>query len=162
MSAEGLYYAPRYFGSDGGAVYGELNGAQRGHDRVRLLAHVGILQINGGNPYSGWPDHRVFDGRAGVAFDIDPFNVQLSWVGISAATRRIRSPHAKPKRYGADAVLAVLDAAFFRLCLRAIDGDGVRRVLAPYLDRATNFRNGSSASLLAFPCARYSTAHVPT
>jgi uncharacterized protein (TIGR02001 family) len=81
-----LYYAPRYFGSDGGAVYGELNGAQRVHDRVRLLAHVGILQINGGNPYSGWPDHRVFDGRAGVGIDIDPFNVQLSWVGISAAS----------------------------------------------------------------------------
>ena len=37
-----LYYAPRYFGSDGGAVYGELNGAQRVFDRVRLLAHVGI------------------------------------------------------------------------------------------------------------------------
>jgi uncharacterized protein (TIGR02001 family) len=81
-----LYYAPRYFGSDGGAVYGELNGAQRVHDRVRLLAHVGILQINGGNPYSGWPDHRVFDARAGVAIDFDPFNVQLSWVGLSAAS----------------------------------------------------------------------------
>jgi uncharacterized protein (TIGR02001 family) len=81
-----LYYAPRYFGSDGGAVYGELNGAQRVHDRVRLLAHVGILQINGGNPYSGWPDHRVFDARAGVGIDFDPFNVQVSWVGISAAS----------------------------------------------------------------------------
>jgi hypothetical protein len=55
------------------------------HDRVRLLAHVGILQVNGANPYSGWPDHRVFDGRAGVAIDFDPLNVQLSWVGISAA-----------------------------------------------------------------------------
>jgi uncharacterized protein (TIGR02001 family) len=81
-----LYYAPRYFGSDGGAVYGELNGAQRINDRVRLLAHVGILQITGGNPYNGWPDHRVFDARAGVGIDFDPFNVQVSWVGISAAS----------------------------------------------------------------------------
>jgi uncharacterized protein (TIGR02001 family) len=81
-----LYYAPRYFGLEGGAVYGELNGAQRVHDRVRLLAHVGMLQISGGNPYGGWPDHRVFDARAGVAIDFDPFNVQVNWVGISAAS----------------------------------------------------------------------------
>ena len=80
-----LYYAPRYYGADAGAYYAELNGAQRVHERVRLLAHVGVLQLNGGNPYSGWPDHRVFDGRAGVGIDVDAFDVQLSWVGISRA-----------------------------------------------------------------------------
>jgi hypothetical protein len=41
--------------------------------------------VDGGNPYSGWPDRRVFDARAGVGVDIDPFNVQVSWVGISRA-----------------------------------------------------------------------------
>ena len=80
-----LYYAPRYFGADGGALYGELNGAQRVHDRVRLLVHVGVLKVDGGGPYSGWSDSRVFDARAGVGVDVDPFNVQLSWVGISRA-----------------------------------------------------------------------------
>jgi uncharacterized protein (TIGR02001 family) len=80
-----VYFAPRYFGQDANVIYGELNGAQPLHDRVRLLAHVGILRSNGGNPYYGGSDRLVFDARVGVGIDLDPFHVQVSWVGISAA-----------------------------------------------------------------------------
>ncbi len=80
-----LYYAPRYFGRDSGALYAEINGAQPLSDRLRLVAHVGIL-FNRGQyfPY-GPTDRRVIDGRLGVAIDLEPFSIQASWVGINSA-----------------------------------------------------------------------------
>ena len=79
-----LYYSPHYFGQNSGAIYGEVNGTQLLLDRVRLLAHVGILRSNSGITNYGWPE-RMFDGRVGFAVDLDRFNVQLSWVGTSSA-----------------------------------------------------------------------------
>lgn len=79
-----LYYAPRYFGLDSGVIYGEINASYRIVERVRLLAHGGALRNDSENSYNRRPDHRVFDGSFGVALDLDPFNVQLAWVGISS------------------------------------------------------------------------------
>src|SRR5438309_9478652 len=42
-----LYYAPRYFGQESGAIYGELNASQPLLDRPRLLAHGGVLRNTG-------------------------------------------------------------------------------------------------------------------
>jgi uncharacterized protein (TIGR02001 family) len=78
-----LYYAPRYYGQDESAVYGEINGAQRLADRIRLLAHVGVFRNRGSSVY-GVPDH-VVDAKLGLGFDFDRFNVELSWVGISSS-----------------------------------------------------------------------------
>jgi uncharacterized protein (TIGR02001 family) len=80
-----LYYSPRYFGQNLGAVYGEINGTQLLVDRVRLLAHIGLLRNNDENTYYGSRE-VVFDGRVGVGIDFDQFNLQVSWVGTSSPT----------------------------------------------------------------------------
>jgi uncharacterized protein (TIGR02001 family) len=80
-----LYYSNRYFGESAATLYGELNGSQLLLDRVRLLAHVGVLQSTSGDLYYHGPE-RLFDGRVGIGLDFEPFNVQLSWVGINAAS----------------------------------------------------------------------------
>ena len=78
-----LHYTPRYFGRFGDAVYGELNYAQPVADRVRIVAHGGILRSKGYNVYGASSDETTFDARAGLAFDVDVFNLELSWVGLS-------------------------------------------------------------------------------
>jgi uncharacterized protein (TIGR02001 family) len=80
-----LYYSPRYFGQNLGAVYGEINGTQLLVDRVRLLAHIGVLRSNDQNPYYGSRE-TVVDGRVGVGIDLDQFNIQVSWVGTNSPT----------------------------------------------------------------------------
>jgi uncharacterized protein (TIGR02001 family) len=79
-----LYYAPRYFGQDSDAIYGEVNTAQPLLDRVRLLAHAGVLRSSSESVYTGRAVYRVFDARVGVGVDFDQFSVQMSWVGISS------------------------------------------------------------------------------
>jgi len=80
-----LYYAPRYFGREGGSLYAEINAAQPLSDRLRLIAHVGVL-FNRGQyfPY-GPTDRKVIDGRLGLAVALEPFTIQASWVGIGSA-----------------------------------------------------------------------------
>jgi uncharacterized protein (TIGR02001 family) len=78
-----LYFAPRYFGRDGNAVYGEVNAAQPLSDRFRVIAHGGVLWSKGGNPYYESSDRATFDVRIGVGIDLDRFGVELSWVGLS-------------------------------------------------------------------------------
>jgi uncharacterized protein (TIGR02001 family) len=80
-----LYYSPRYFGQNSGSIYGEINGTQLLIDRVRLLAHIGVLRSNDENAYYGSRE-VLFDGRVGVGIDFDQFNVQVSWVGASSPT----------------------------------------------------------------------------
>ncbi len=80
-----LYYAPRYFGQESGVIYGEVNASQQLIDRVRLLAHGGLLRNNSEGAYGLRPDRHVFDASVGLALDFDQFSVQLSWVGISSA-----------------------------------------------------------------------------
>ena len=78
-----LYYSPRYFGRDSGAIYGEINASRLLYDRVRLLAHAGVLRSNDEGAYYGSRD-VLFDGRVGVGIDFDYANVQLTWVGTSS------------------------------------------------------------------------------
>ncbi len=79
-----LYYAPRYFGREPGSFYAELNGAQPLNDRVRLLAHVGLLVNRGDYPLYGPSERRLLDARLGFALDVDAFTLQASWVGANS------------------------------------------------------------------------------
>jgi uncharacterized protein (TIGR02001 family) len=79
-----LYYAPRYFGQDSNVIYGEINASQQLLDRVRLLAHGGVLRNSGQGAYGLRPDRHILDASVGVALDFDQFSVQLSWVGINS------------------------------------------------------------------------------
>ena len=79
-----LYYAPRYFGQKSGVLYGEINASQQLLDRVRLLAHGGVLRNNSDEAYGRPADRHVFDASVGVVIDFDQFSAQLSWVGISS------------------------------------------------------------------------------
>ena len=81
-----LYYAPRYFVHGSNAIYGEVNGAQPLFDRVRLLAHAGLLRSSSDAVYTGRGVHHVFDARLGVGVDFDQFSVEISWVGNSSAS----------------------------------------------------------------------------
>jgi len=82
-----LYFAPRYFRQSSAVIYAEVNAAEPLIDRVRLLAHGGVLRNNNNNEgvYDNRPERHVFDASVGVAIDFDQFSVQLSWVGISSA-----------------------------------------------------------------------------
>ena len=80
-----LYYAPRYFGRDSGAFYVELNAVQPLSDRVRVLAHAGLLVNRGNDLRYGRADRTVLDGRLGIAADLPPFTLQASWVGVSSS-----------------------------------------------------------------------------
>jgi uncharacterized protein (TIGR02001 family) len=84
MSAR-LYYAPSYFGRDDGAFYLELNGVQPLTDRIRAVAHVGILFNRSDYPLYGPTDRRFVDGRLGIALDIESFTLQASWVGAGSS-----------------------------------------------------------------------------
>src|SRR6266542_4368251 len=61
-----LYYAPRYFGQESGVIYGEVNASQQLIDRVRLLAHGGLLRNNSEGAYGLRPDRHVFDASVGL------------------------------------------------------------------------------------------------
>jgi uncharacterized protein (TIGR02001 family) len=78
-----LYYTPRYFGRFGDAVYGELNVTQPLADKVRIVAHGGVLHSSNYDGYAGSSDRATFDGRIAVSFDVEAFNVEIGWVGLS-------------------------------------------------------------------------------
>ena len=78
-----VYYTPRYFGRFGSAVYGELNLAQPFTDRVRLIAHGGVLRSRDYSSYGRSDDETTFDTRIGIGADVDAFNFEVSWVGVS-------------------------------------------------------------------------------
>jgi uncharacterized protein (TIGR02001 family) len=82
-----LYYAPSYFGDRSDIVYAELNGAHAFNDRIRLVAHVGALVGDGTANVYGYYYQRpdfVVDGRIGVVFDLEHFELQLSGVAVSS------------------------------------------------------------------------------
>ena len=80
-----LHYSPNYYGRGSDSVYGELDATHRLADHVQAVLHVGGLWTDSRDIYGNRVD-PVFDGRAGLVFDFARFNVQLSWVGISAAS----------------------------------------------------------------------------
>jgi hypothetical protein len=52
------------------------------------------------DPYGGSSDQSTFDGRLGIGFDIDAFNLELSWVGVSnggvgLSVRRLEPPERR-------------------------------------------------------------------
>jgi uncharacterized protein (TIGR02001 family) len=77
-----IYYSPNYYGRGSDSVYAEVDAAHRLLDHVQVVAHVGALWTNARSIY-GDAIETIFDGRVGVLFDFDRFNIQLSWVGIS-------------------------------------------------------------------------------
>src|SRR5262249_23951236 len=78
-----IYYSPSYFGQHAGTVYGEINGSQPLIDRLRLVMHVGWLGTRSMSPYGGRPADHVWDGRVGLAADIDRYHLEFAWVGVS-------------------------------------------------------------------------------
>jgi uncharacterized protein (TIGR02001 family) len=80
-----LYYASRYYFGDSDTLYGEVNATNAVSDRIRLLAHVGVLRSGGADAYASLRDF-VFDGRVGVAVEVEQFSVQLAWIGVSSSS----------------------------------------------------------------------------
>ena len=83
-----VYYSPRYFGESSSAVYGEINATVPVIDRVRVFAHAGFLSYRYESPYGVAPPRgdytqRVWDGRVGVRVDLEPFQLEVAWVGVS-------------------------------------------------------------------------------
>jgi uncharacterized protein (TIGR02001 family) len=83
-----VYYSPRYFGESSSAVYGEINATQPLVDRLQLFAHAGFLRYRYESPYGLVPPRgdytqRVWDGRMGVRIDLEPFQLEVAWVGVS-------------------------------------------------------------------------------
>ena len=85
-----VYYSSRYFGEFSKAGYGEINATQPLFERVRLHLHAGILRYHYETPYL--PSFRAqrlqtaYDGRIGLRIDLDPFQLEVAWVGISDHT----------------------------------------------------------------------------
>jgi uncharacterized protein (TIGR02001 family) len=79
-----IYYSPRYFGQSSNSVYGEINVSQTVVGSVRLLAHVGFLRTRYEGIYRTSYEQHIVDGRIGLGVDLDPFHVELAWVGVSA------------------------------------------------------------------------------
>jgi len=80
-----LYYTPRYFGRFGDAIYGELNFAQSIGQNVRLIVHGGALRSKSYDAYGVSENQSTFDARLGIGFDVEAFNLELAWVGVSRA-----------------------------------------------------------------------------
>ncbi|HEU4845798.1 MAG TPA: TorF family putative porin [Burkholderiaceae bacterium] len=78
-----LYYSPRYFGRDMRTAYGEVNGFYPLHDKVKLVAHGGVLRyLPHAGDSAGLPAR--YDGRLGLAAALGDWNVQLAWVAASS------------------------------------------------------------------------------
>lgn len=78
-----LYYSPRYFGRDVRTAYAEVNGFYPLHDKVRLVAHGGVLRyLPRDSDSAGLPAR--YDGRLGLAAALGDWNVQLAWVAASS------------------------------------------------------------------------------
>jgi len=78
-----IYYSPRYFGQQGSAVYGEINGAHALSDSLRIFAHVGLTRTEAYYEYGYHPAQSTVDGRIGIGADFDWLHLELAWVGIS-------------------------------------------------------------------------------
>jgi len=103
-----LYYAPRYFGQDSHVIYGEINASQQLLDRIRLVAHGGVLRNNGQGAYGLRPDRHVLDASVGVSLDYDQFSVQLSWVGINS----VNTPYPAAAQRRKNSAVLILSRSF--------------------------------------------------
>jgi uncharacterized protein (TIGR02001 family) len=83
-----IHYSPRYFGTSSKGIYGEVNASHPLTDAVRLHAHVGFLHYRYDSPYASLyggakPTRNVVDARIGVRANVDRFQVEVAWVGLS-------------------------------------------------------------------------------
>ena len=82
-----IHYTPRYFGTSSNSVYGEINVTHPLVDAIRLHLHLGYLHYRYDYPYGSLygikPTQNIVDGRIGVRADIDRFQLEVAWVGIS-------------------------------------------------------------------------------
>lgn len=80
-----LHYSPNYFDFAQRSLYGEFDASHRLNDRIALVGHVGVLVPTGHDAVA--PARYVrnpVDARAGVAFDIAGFDLQVAWVSSNA------------------------------------------------------------------------------
>jgi uncharacterized protein (TIGR02001 family) len=82
-----LYYAPDYFGDGLRTLYAELNGSHRLADRLKLVAHGGVLKAIGSADGIVSGERPHFDLLAGVEYQFQPFTVQLSRVANDGISR---------------------------------------------------------------------------
>ncbi|MDE2002774.1 MAG: TorF family putative porin [Betaproteobacteria bacterium] len=80
-----VYYAPRYFGLQSNAVYGELNALLPINDRVHLLAHFGMLRTAYPAGYQHTTARMFVDGRIGLGVDFSRLRLEIAWVGTNDA-----------------------------------------------------------------------------
>jgi uncharacterized protein (TIGR02001 family) len=120
-----IYYSPRYFGESSNAVYGEINATQPLVDRLRLHVHAGVLRYRYESPYGitarTEPMQNVFDARIGLRIDLEPFQLEVAWVGVSGHTAAYlitgsRSPNT---------IVASLSLSFYKPA-----GTGTRRAIS--------------------------------
>lgn len=90
-----LYLAPSYYGYGGRAAYAELNGFYPLRERIKLIAHAGVL--HGLSGLAAKARDRV-DLRLAIGVDTGPFNVQLAWLGTSGiGYGLLRGGDSKPR-----------------------------------------------------------------
>jgi uncharacterized protein (TIGR02001 family) len=82
-----IHYSPRYFGTSSKGIYGEIDASHPLIDAVRLHAHVGFLRYRYdspyGSPYGAKPTSNILDARIGVRANVDRFQLEVAWVGLS-------------------------------------------------------------------------------
>ena len=76
-------YSPRYFGQSASGTYAEIDAAPQLSERIRLVAHAGVLRARYEHYYGSSGVQNFVDGRIGVAIDFDAFRMQLAWVGVN-------------------------------------------------------------------------------
>jgi uncharacterized protein (TIGR02001 family) len=102
-----VYYAPHYAGYDTRTLYAEANGAWPLGERARLLAHAGVLHGPVSTYYFYRPEY-VYDGRIGIAVDVDRLTFQLAWAGVSSGASYPFPPSGAHR----NGVLLEISAAF--------------------------------------------------
>lgn len=75
-----IYLAPAYYGYGGRAAYAELNGFYPLRERIKLIAHAGVL--HGLSGLAAKARDRV-DLRLAIGFDVGQCNVQLAWLATT-------------------------------------------------------------------------------
>ena len=73
-----IYFAPRYFGNNVRAVYGELNQTLPLTEHARVLVHAGALRTSDDGTYLHQATTRI-DVSIGAAVDIERFELAVSW-----------------------------------------------------------------------------------
>jgi len=77
-----LYFSNDYYGNGEHSLYGEVNLNWPLPNSMMAVAHVGALNGPGGE-YPSPHGNTRFDTRLGLAWQMRPFELQLSWVNVS-------------------------------------------------------------------------------